>query len=211
MSNRRFLKRCSLCEFPIAVCHSPRRLMLPPPDDPFSESTNPLFGTAHTPYQKGRTAGGSSSGEGALLGSDASPLGFGSDVGGSLCVPPLDPSNLVPFHANHSQPLPPRRIPAHFSGCYGLKPCLGRFPSEGCVSPNPGFEAIKSSLGPMGRSVADLELATRVVVDASVDLARTQPLLPLKYREVKLEKKLKFGYYLSGTCSRGFRSGAQGS
>lgn len=61
------------------------------------ESTNPIWGTTLNPHdpKKERTAGGSSSGEAALLGSDGIPLGFGSDIGGSL------------------------RIPAHFSGCYG--------------------------------------------------------------------------------------------
>lgn len=54
-------------------------------------------------------------------------------------------------------------------------------------------------MGPMGRSVADLEIATRVVVDASVSReAQMEGLLPLQYREVKLPEKLKFGYYLTG-------------
>lgn len=66
------------------------------------------------------------------------------------------------------------------------------------MPPNPGFDAIKSTLGPMGRSVDDLESITRVVVDASIALARTQHLIPLAYRKVTLPAKLKFGYYLTG-------------
>lgn len=142
------------------------------------ECSNPLFGTTNNPYDATRTCGGSSGGEAALLASDGAPLGFGSDIGGSL------------------------RIPVHYSGCFGLKPCTGRFPDAGAKNPNPGFEGIKTTLGPMGRSVDDLELAMRVVVNASVGLARTLPLIPLAYREVVLPAKLKFGYYLTGaSCS----------
>ncbi|GAA5925240.1 hypothetical protein JCM1841_004693 [Sporobolomyces salmonicolor] len=141
------------------------------------ECANPLFGASRNPYDSSRTPGGSSGGEAGLLGSDGSPMGFGSDVGGSL------------------------RIPCHYSGCFALKPCFGRFPSTDCRGTNPGFEAIKASMGPMGRSVADVELASRVVLDASVELARTEALVPLPYREVKLPRKLKFGYYLTdGFC-----------
>lgn len=43
------------------------------------EASNPLFGTATNPYDKLRTPGGSTGGEGALLGADGSPVGFGSD------------------------------------------------------------------------------------------------------------------------------------
>lgn len=138
------------------------------------ECSTPLWGKTTNPYSAARIPGGSSGGEGCLLGSDGSPLGFGSDIGGSL------------------------RIPAGFSGCYGLKPCSGRFPSTGCVNPNPGFEAVKSTMGPMGRSVQDLELAMRVFADASEQWARTESLIPMKYQDVKLPKKLKFGYYLTG-------------
>lgn len=138
------------------------------------ECANPLFGATNNPYDATRTCGGSSGGEAALLASDGCPLGFGSDIGGSL------------------------RIPAHYSGCYGLKPCHSRFPTRGSVSSSPGFESIKTSFGPMGRSVADLELGTRAVVDASVELSRVEGLVPLPYRDVKLPEKLKFGYYLTG-------------
>lgn len=53
----------------------------------------------------------------------------------------------------------------------------------------------------MGRSVADLELACRVVFDASIALSRVESLLPLPFREVTLPAKLKFGYYTTdGFC-----------
>ncbi|GAA6024469.1 hypothetical protein JCM8202_006337 [Rhodotorula sphaerocarpa] len=142
------------------------------------ECSTPLFGVAKNPYDPRRTPGGSSGGEGALLGSDASVIGIGSDIGGSL------------------------RIPSHFSGCFALKPCAGRIASDGCQHCNPGFEGVKSTMGPMGRSVADLERMARVQFDASTDLAPTQTgLIPMRYREVDLPKRpLRFGYFTHDGC-----------
>lgn len=136
------------------------------------ECANPL-GVTKNPHSAERTPGGSTGGEAALLGADGSALGFGSDIGGSL------------------------RIPAAYSGCFGLKPCHGRVMDEGARSANPGFEAIRGSLGPMGRSVDDLEVAMRVLLDASAKLYRTLPLVPIPFREVTLPAKLKVGYYLT--------------
>ncbi|GAA5849475.1 hypothetical protein JCM8547_000465 [Rhodosporidiobolus lusitaniae] len=141
------------------------------------ECANPLFGITTNPYDPSRTPGGSSGGEAALLGSDASPLGIGSDVGGSL------------------------RIPSHFSGCFALKPCSGRICAHGCRSSNPGSDVIKSSLGGMGRCVEDVELIHRVLFEREEEWSRTQNVVPLGWREVKLKEKLKFGYYLTdGFC-----------
>ncbi|GAA5970793.1 hypothetical protein JCM11641_004457 [Rhodosporidiobolus odoratus] len=141
------------------------------------ECANPLFGITRNPYDPTRTTGGSSGGEAGLLSSDGSPLGIGSDVGGSL------------------------RIPAHFSGCFALKPCKGRISSRGCRASNPGSEVVNVSMGGIGRSVADLELIHRVLFDGSVELAKTQNVIPLPYREVKLPKRLKVGYFVTdGFC-----------
>jgi Asp-tRNA(Asn)/Glu-tRNA(Gln) amidotransferase A subunit family amidase len=76
------------------------------------ECNNPIFGKTHNPFVKGFTCGGSSGGEAATLARNASAIGFGSDIGGSL------------------------RIPAGWSGIYSLKPTKGRFPIRGhCCSP----------------------------------------------------------------------------
>lgn len=54
----------------------------------------------------------------------------------------------------------------------------------------------------MGRSVDDLELACRVVFDASESLASIgEDVIPIPFREVDLPKKLKIGYYYTdGFC-----------
>src|ERR1019366_3934872 len=44
------------------------------------ESSNRLYGRTNNPYDPTRTAGGSSGGEGAAVGSGASPFGLASDI-----------------------------------------------------------------------------------------------------------------------------------
>jgi len=143
------------------------------------ECSNPVFGVTSNPYSQNHTSGGSSGGEGVLAGSDGSALCIGSDIGGSL------------------------RIPAHYSGCYGLKPCYGRFPTAGNRPLNPGFESVSVSYGPMGRSIEDLKLMCKTMFDASEaeNLWRfsKSPAPPLPWRDVKLPQKLKFGYVRTNT------------
>jgi Asp-tRNA(Asn)/Glu-tRNA(Gln) amidotransferase A subunit family amidase len=71
------------------------------------ECNNPIFGVTQNPVVKGFTSGGSSGGEAAVLARDASAIGFGSDIGGSL------------------------RIPTGWCGIYSLKTVRGRFPTRG--------------------------------------------------------------------------------
>ena len=47
------------------------------------ESSNKVYGRTNNPYHVGRTCGGSSGGEAAILAAGGSPMGIGSDVGGS--------------------------------------------------------------------------------------------------------------------------------
>src|SRR5207245_2705492 len=63
------------------------------------------------PYDLRRTVGGSSGGEGALVGAGASIFGVGNDCGGSV------------------------RVPAAMCGCFGLKPTAGLVSLEGMVPP----------------------------------------------------------------------------
>ena len=65
--------------------------------------SNPLFGTTVNPLNGQHCPGGSSGGEGAVLGAGASIIGLGTDVGGSV------------------------RVPAAFCGVCALKPTSGRF------------------------------------------------------------------------------------
>ena len=67
----------------------------------------------------------------------------------------------------------------------------------------PGFEAVRTVCGPLGRSVTDIELGSRVVFGRSG--ANYDP-VPLPYRDVKLPDKLGFGYYASGKYPGGLWS-----
>ena len=104
------------------------------------DSVNPLFGATANPHDPSRTAGGSSGGEAAAIASGMSPLGLGSDLGGSI------------------------RNPCHFVGLFGLK--AGReslpFAEHAPLPAGPGIRSM-AVIGPMARAVADLELALGVL------------------------------------------------
>ena len=92
------------------------------------------------PLNRNLTSGGSSGGESALIAMHGSPLGLGTDIGGSV------------------------RIPAACTGIFTIRPSYGRFPHFDARSGLAGQESIGSVHGPMARSVADLRLFTDNVV-----------------------------------------------
>jgi len=71
---------------------------------------SPRFGRVNNPCDPTRTAGGSSGGSAAAVGSGSVPLAMGTDSGGSV------------------------RLPAHYCGVVGLKPGWGRVPHRGAGS-----------------------------------------------------------------------------
>ena len=87
-------------------------------------SSNPIYGATTNPHDKNRSPGGSSSGEGAILGYGGSILGLGTDRAGSL------------------------RIPAAFCGIASLKPTSGRIYDGGrrVVSLNSSFFHFESQI-----------------------------------------------------------------
>ncbi|MBF0452670.1 MAG: amidase [Candidatus Magnetomorum sp.] len=96
------------------------------------ESYNLVYGITRNPYGYNRTAGGSSGGEGSIIGSGASPFGLGSDIGGSI------------------------RMPAFFNGVFGHKPTAGLIPNSGHFpEEEEGISGI-STTGPLCRRAEDL-------------------------------------------------------
>lgn len=95
------------------------------------------------PSNRATTSGGSSGGESALIALRGSPLGVGTDIGGSL------------------------RIPASCTGIYAIRPSYGRYPHFDARSGLKGQEAIGSVHGPMARSVADMRLFTANVSNSA--------------------------------------------
>ena len=102
---------------------------------------NPVFGRTNHPLDTKLTPGGSSGGEAVAIATGMSPGGLGSDLAGSV------------------------RIPAHFCGIAGLKPTTGRVPGEGQFPPSTGPYGLGAVIGPIARSVADLRLLFRVLVN----------------------------------------------
>jgi fatty acid amide hydrolase 2 len=102
------------------------------------ESVNRVYGRTHNPYDPTRIVGGSSGGEGAIVGSGASPLGIGSDVGGSI------------------------RMPAFFNGVFGHKPSPGLVPNTGQYPAGHGPVLRMLGTGPIARRAEDLVTALNV-------------------------------------------------
>jgi Asp-tRNA(Asn)/Glu-tRNA(Gln) amidotransferase A subunit family amidase len=97
------------------------------------ETDNPLHGRTANPWDTARTPGGSSGGEAAAIAAGLSAGGIGSDGGGSI------------------------RVPAHFSGICGLKPTPGRVPGTGHQPPCLGPFSVIGVVGPMARTVEDVQ------------------------------------------------------
>lgn len=87
---------------------------------------SPLQGVTRNPWSLDHTPGGSSGGASAQMAAGLGPLAVGTDGGGSI------------------------RIPASFTGVFGIKPSFGRIP----VYPSSSFDAL-SHPGPITRTVAD--------------------------------------------------------
>lgn len=104
------------------------------------ETNNNIVGYCLNPKDRLLTAGGSSGGEGAIIGFRASPVGFGTDIGGSI------------------------RIPAAFNGLYGLRPSSGRLPYEGMANSFEGQNTILSVVGPLATTAASLKLVTKALL-----------------------------------------------
>ncbi|KAL7269698.1 hypothetical protein RUND412_007621 [Rhizina undulata] len=105
------------------------------------ETHNNLINTTFNPHNRLTSPGGSSGGEAALLAINGSPLGVGSDIGGSV------------------------RIPSSYCGIYALKPSPGRFPYKGMLNSMDGQTAMPSVLGPMSTSLAALSLFSETVLE----------------------------------------------
>ena len=95
-------------------------------------------GPVHNPHKHGYSAGGSSSGSGALVGAGQIDMAIGGDQGGSI------------------------RMPASFCGCYGMKPTHGLVPYTGIMP----IENTIDHTGPMTQNVMDNALMLEVIAGA---------------------------------------------
>ena len=102
------------------------------------ESVNKIWGRAENPWDKNRTPGGSSGGEGGIVASRCSLIGLGSDLGGSI------------------------RIPSEYCGLFGLKPTSTRISNTYHAHLSDDTKSLTNNialcLGPLGHSAEDLAL-----------------------------------------------------
>jgi fatty acid amide hydrolase 2 len=103
------------------------------------ESSNRVYGRTNNAYDPARTAGGSSGGEGAIVGSGGSPLGLGSDIGGSI------------------------RLPAFFNGVFGHKCTSHLVPNTGQWPDAVGEPSRMLAVGPIVRRAEDLMPVLRTI------------------------------------------------
>lgn len=104
------------------------------------ECLNPVFGRTVNPWNRDFSCGGSSGGEGALLGARGSILGVGTDIGGSV------------------------RFPAAFCGAFGFKPTHRRLTLRGFRPAVPGQEAVPGICGLMSSDFNALDTSLRALL-----------------------------------------------
>ena len=133
------------------------------------ETSSNIYGVSTNPFNTTLTPGGSSGGEGAILGFRGSCLGIGTDIGGSI------------------------RSPAANNGVYGFKPTTNRLPVVGLLATMYGQEQIVPTIGPLSTSLEGCKIFLKTLIDAKPWLKEPW-LLPFPWREENFfpaEKKLK--------------------
>jgi Asp-tRNA(Asn)/Glu-tRNA(Gln) amidotransferase A subunit family amidase len=134
------------------------------------ETDNLLYGRTKSPWDLARTPGGSSGGEAAAIASGCSAGGVGSDGGGSI------------------------RVPAHFSGICGLKPTPGRIPATGHFPESAGPFGLIGVVGPMARTVADLQTLFEVMAGPDDGDPSSAP-VPLRKIAREELRRIRVGYF----------------
>lgn len=128
------------------------------------ESDNKVYGRTNNPYDLDRIVGGSSGGEGAIVGSGASPFGLGSDIGGSI------------------------RMPAFFNGVFGHKATGGLVPNSGQFPLAVGENASNCVTGPLTRRAEDLPPLMRILAGPDGICEGARPMKLGDERRVSLKR-----------------------
>ncbi|KAL8662870.1 MAG: hypothetical protein Q9168_008190 [Polycauliona sp. 1 TL-2023] len=132
------------------------------------ETSNNLYGVTVNPFNRDLTSGGSSGGEGALLGLRGSCLGIGSDIGGSV------------------------RSPAANCGVYGFRPSSYRVPVSGWSGTMLSEEQIIAVIGPLSTSLEGIKIFMKTIIAAQPWLVEPS-CLPLPWKNWELEKSIGLG------------------
>jgi amidase len=136
-----------------------------------SDSYNHVFGQSVNSLHRGLVSGGSSGGEGALVGAKGSVIGIGTDIGGSI------------------------RIPAALQGIYGLCPSASRISWRRAA--NHQEYLIPSVAGPLTWSLDSLKTYMEAYCSSNPwEIDPSIPPIPWRTELTKLPtgKKLKLGF-----------------
>jgi Asp-tRNA(Asn)/Glu-tRNA(Gln) amidotransferase A subunit family amidase len=128
------------------------------------------------PWNRNKTTGGNSGGEGGLVAAGCFPFGIGSDFTGSISTP------------------------SNFCGVYGFKPTSSRISLKNCIRLNRSIYSsvlsFSSNLGPIFKSANDLVTVTsNLFGNFKDDLYLDHTPYDLSHKLSK-NKKIKIGYLI---------------
>ncbi|KAI8721544.1 Amidase [Fusarium sp. LHS14.1] len=148
---------------PFVKTNVPQSLMM-------SDSYNHLFGQCVNSLNRNLISGGSSGGESSLISFHGSPLGIGTDIGGSI------------------------RIPAALCGLYGLSPSVSRHPYP---RGGPRQSFVIPTAGPIASSLATIE-SYMEALEGACPWEQDPLVSPIPWRKEKCSvppgKKLRIGF-----------------
>uniref|UniRef100_A0A158R9Y6 Amidase domain-containing protein n=1 Tax=Taenia asiatica TaxID=60517 RepID=A0A158R9Y6_TAEAS len=131
-----------------------------------TECSNPINGVTLNPLRTDRTPHGSSGGEAALISAYGSPLGLGTDIGGSI------------------------RLPAAMCGVVGFKPTTGRLSARD-VYTFATAKIIAPTWGPICRDVASCQLVMEALFNAPLTRTLDPKCPPVPFHQVRKKKETK--------------------
>ncbi|PNF23846.1 hypothetical protein B7P43_G13733 [Cryptotermes secundus] len=120
------------------------------------ESRNNVYGQTLNPYNTTRTVGGSSGGEASIIATSGSPMGIGTDIGGSI------------------------RMPAFYCGIFGHKPTTGLISTKGLSKRTGQEENTMVTAGPLCRYAQDLLPFLQVMVGNNISKLKLNAEVSLK-------------------------------
>lgn len=101
-----------------------------------------IYGPTVNCFNRKVSCGGSSGGEGCIVGARGALIGFGTDIGGSI------------------------RVPSAFQGIYGLKGSSNRLPYCKLTNSFANQPVLSSVVGPMCKDLNDLKFITKFIIDS---------------------------------------------
>ncbi|RZC34514.1 fatty-acid amide hydrolase 2 [Asbolus verrucosus] len=126
----------------------------------WQETRNPVYGLTNNPYNITRNVGGSSGGEASIIAACGSPLGVGTDIGGSL------------------------RIPSFMCGICAHKPTCNLVSTNGLTFRTGKEKSTMVVAGPMTKYVDDIKPFLKVLVGENVHKLKLDE--PVNIKNIKI-------------------------